>query len=595
MVLKVNGKEIKTEIAYYAYAFNDAIDPTGLGSIGVYFEIDDLQVYIGIKNDVIDFITNKNLSFFINLEDDVLKKSELLTNDSKFGDGHLHKVYINEIMIEIDTALFRYMVYHKKSKLYASQYSNIVAKEKDSLGALLKIETPFELGTDGLFIGYICLQNRELLVLDKAIINEDILVDDVRYNIWRIKQNIVNHYLSRSKNSQVFEPAKSYQNNGYADYFNGIVEVLNDTSISKEDTYFSNEEKSFYREYYDVLLKEKKEKKEMKEMKDSGSSHLGTIKPVRVENKEEDVFVSNNTVIAPGFINGQNMTNFGVKEARKGYFELEKGKTWLNVGYRDGEYTHGDNFYTCNNPSILIENLSKIEIPFKTTINFGKDILSKINKGFSSEVTIEFWKTLPKTKAEAEKLIKDKIKNNKEIKPFIKELVLPKVNVTLSLAYLDYVNRTKPGIGTVFFVTHPFYYTIFSTVLDQNNIEYFVNNVYTSPISNHKFGLSDKLYYKNFTKEYRSDNYIELKDGYKIFKDVSWFGLQEYKLPESMLISSINSSKISYIESNFGLIGNTYCVDLQELKNNMGLNASVNENYPFGEQNIFVNKEKETK
>ena len=571
MLIKINGKEQDYEIGFYSYAFNDAIDPTGLGSIGIYTEYNSTKLFIGIKNDVIDVITNKNCSIFLNLENDILAKSESLTDKSKFGDGVLKKLYINEIELQIDLALFRYFVYHKNIENYAKMFSKWVAKDDVNLpGALLKIETPFELGTDGLFIGYICIKNQEMLVLDKTIVEEDVLVDEVRYNIWKIKQNIAPFTLKRGTCSSVFENVKTYQDNGYADYFNGTYDSIGEAS--KSGVSFEKggtlDKKHF-----------------------SGPAH---ITPPSTSNEDFDVFQAGNTKIAPGFINNKNMTNFGLKETRKGYFQLKKGETWLNVGYKYKDFLFADNFYTTSKPDAIVEPLSHFSLPLKTTIHVFPEILNHAleAKKLMAFLYQELYIKLPKTKEEAENILTDFLIENILYKGlYAGPLEAISVNVALSVSYLDYVDKQPIKPGTTMIVTHPFYDKAFVVDVTMKNIKYFNNKIYTSPITQHKFGL-DKgtFYFKNMEKEYRKTNSLTLPDfNRKIYLDLSWEHAH-LSLPVFDIKDYIENKEapVKFLESNINNFAHTYFVSTEELIKSVGEdNVSIGE-HPMGAENTYI-------
>ena len=564
-MIKVNGLDINYQKAIYAYAQNDSINPTGLGSCGIFFAYDDLEVYIGIKNDVIDVITNKNSNFFVNLEDGVIKQSESLNDKSKFGDGVIQKYYINQIEIEVDVALLRYCIYHKDAQAYSDLFIQQVAKDSLLPGALLRIETPFELGIDGLFIGYIYTKDKELLTLDKAIIKTDELKDDVRFNIWKIKQNIVPHSLRRNSSVMLFEPAKSYQKNGYADYFNNQYSVCSVTHPNRDEINFVPEHSKHI--YSDAAM--------------------GVTRKAAQANLDYDIFVSHSTVIGPGVVKGQNMTNFGLKEARKGYFELNKGKTWLNIGYISSNVARGDNFYICTQPAHIVEPLSKFELPLRTSVSFGELIPELAAKKIPAYQTLygklrsAIWEILPTSNAQAVKILEDIIKES-DISEEVKEYSLKRISVSLSVVYYDIVLGLTPQENTTLIFTHPFYETAFATHIDKDNLGMFTNGIYASPVSMHQFGIADKFYYKGMDKEYRNYEIVQLPKNRLIYKDLIWYHSKSFFKGDSMEVS------ITSLESEFGNYAYMFCIDTQKLADEMKGSRSSNDNYPLGCQNNYV-------
>ena len=567
-MIQINNKAINYKPAFYAYAQDDSLNPTGLGSAGIYFEYEDLQVYIGIKNDVIDVISNKNSNFFVNLEASTVEKSEKLNKDSKFGDGMVKKYYLNQIEIELDEALFRYYVYNKNKQAYADLFPQAVMKEQTTSGAMIRVEIPWSLGTDALFIGYICMKDKEMLVLDKAIVNESTLKDEVRYAMWKIKSNIVPHMLKRSCNTMAFERTYTYQTDGYMDYFNNQAKLL-------EETHVSRDEMSFVKE------------KELPNLHPSVFSPLSTPRKPAYENLENDVFVSHSTVLAPGIVNGDNMVNFGLKEARKGYFELQKDKTWLNIGYKTDNTIYSDSFYISTKPFKTVEPLSKFNFIKRTKIEFGSlipklaenkiPVYERLNENLQDYIYNE----LPQTKAQAEAGLIEIIKEA-DIPQMVKDYSIPRVNVDLSIVYHQLFHPVKAGPETTMIVVHPFYNNAFAVHFNADNIHQYVNGVFTSGISSHSFGIKDnKFIFKGIEKEFRKDLNYTLYNGNIIYKDLI---LQHSK----KAFEQVTQNTLGVLEAELGNYGFVFIVPTAILAEDMGLNRSNNDLYPFGEQITYV-------
>ena len=563
-MIKVNGKDIQYELAFYAYAFNDSLNPTGLGSAGIFFDYNELEVYIGIKNDVIDVITNQNANFFINLEEETVANSENLTDDAKFGDGKIVKFYINDIEVAIDVEVFRHFVYHKSAQRYAALFPLYVAKESPTFGALLKIEIPFTLGLDAEFIGYIYTKDKELLVLDKAIVDEKTLVDDVRYNIWKVKANIVPHTLRRDACVQLFEKTRTFQTNGYSDYYNHQYDTVEAVSASLDDIKFIPEKN-----------------------KDA----LGIIREPAYANLEYDVFRAHSTVIAPGIVNKQNMTNFGVKEARSGYYDLSKGNTWLNIGYKSTDTVFSDNFYICTNPLSNIENLSNISANFTTKVNMPDEIAQiastlGVYEKLTNAIIEAIYEKLPKTHEKANKIaseVIEKISIDKEIK----DLLVDNISVSLSIPYMDYAINATPQVDTTLIFIHPMYVNAFAVHLNADNIKMFSNGMYVSPVSGHQFGFKDNRYFfKSIDKIFRNNYFRKISSNKAIYYDLLDFNIRK----DFMNDENFNTIPkiISTLENNAGKYGFMYCVPTDELIKSLGDNASSESKYPLGEENIYI-------
>ena len=567
-MIQINNKEINYQPAFYAYAQDDSLNPTGLGSAGIYFEYEDLQVYIGIKNDVIDVISNKNSNFFVNLEASTVEKSEKLNKDSKFGDGVVKKYYLNQIEIELDEALFRYYVYNKNKQAYADLFPQAVMKEQTTSGAMIRVEIPWSLGTDALFIGYICMKDKEMLVLDKAIVNESTLKDEVRYAMWKIKSNIVPHTLKRSCNTMAFERTYTYQTDGYMDYFNNQTKLLKETNASRDEMSFVKE-------------------KELPNLHLSVFSPLSTPRKPAYENLEDDVFVSHSTVLAPGMVNGDNMVNFGLKEARKGYFELQKDKTWLNIGYKTDDIIYSDSFYICTKPFKTVEPLSKFNFIKRTNVEFGSLIpelaAHKIQpyEDLYAKLKGHIYETLPQTKAQAETELIEIIKEA-DIPQIVKDYSIPRVNVDLSVVYHQMFYPVKAGPKTTMIVVHPFYDNAFAVHLYDNNAKQYINGVFTSSISSHSFGIRDnKFIFKGIEKEFRKDLNYTLYNGNILYEDLI---LQHSK----KAFEQVTRDTLKILEDGFGSYGFVFIIPTAILAEDMGLNRSNNDLYPFGEQITYV-------
>ena len=567
-MIKVNNNPIDYQLAFYAYAQDDSINPTGLGSEGIYFEYQDLQVYIGIKNDVIDVISNKNSNFFVNLEASTVEKSESLNNSSKFGDGVVRKYYLNQIEIEIDEALFRYFVYHRNKVRYSELFPVFVMKEQTTSGAMIRVETPWSLGIDALFLGYICMQDKELLVLDKAIIDENTLKDEIHYSMWKIKNNIVPHMLRRGCNTMPFEITKTYQTKGYMDYFTNQSELLETTGVSRNEMSFVKEPRNIF-------------------TNSTVGAQLSTPRKPAYENLDDDVFVSHSTVMAPGMVNGDNMVNFGLKEARKGYFELEKGKTWLNIGYEAESMIYSDSFYVCSKPLKAIEPLSKFGFIKKTNTEFGnlipelaerkiplyQDLYSKL-KGYVLSA-------LPKTKAQAEAGLV-KIIQEADIPQMVKDFSIPKVSVDLSIVYHQLFHPVKAGPGTTLIIVHPFYNNTFAVHLDADNIKQYTNGVFYSNISSHSFGIKDnKFIFKGVEKDFRKDLNYTLYNGNILYKDLIMYGAQDS-------FGGVSKAALTMLEGGFGDYAFVFTISTDILAEDMGLNRSTDDKHPFGEKITYV-------
>lgn len=541
-MIYVNSKEIPFQKAIFSFAYNDALEPTGLGSLGVYFEVDDLAIYVGIKEDVLDVITNKNAYFVINLEEKVVKASNSLkeTENSPF----IHTSYINDIELQIDLAKFRAYVLRFKLNEYKDLFIKRVAKELTTYGALLRIEIPFQLGFDGEFIGYIVTEDKELLTLNKAIVDIDTLKDDVRYSIWKIKQNITPHSLKKDKVSMLFEKTRSYQKNGYNDYF-----------LNQFNTY----EKATTKKAISLTSYDK-------------NSSLGYIDDKFYQNLEYDVFSIDSYTIAPGIVNGYNMLNFGVKEARRGYFDLSKNRAFTNIGYECKDTIFSDNFYISTSPVAFVEELSHFELLAKTKVTIPSLLMelksipeyNALAKRLSSFIYID----KPYTEAEALKRA-NQIIIEADIDESIKVELLDKVKVKFSLAYYHLTNKEKPDISVF---THPFY---FESYLAHTNSTYYVAD------NSHSFGFKDnKYYYKGIDKEFRADKKIEFT-GFSLYEDLAFD--KSNIIPSKKYYNTFHRDLV-VLEHNL----NNVCFVYQFSSNRLNKDEYSHTNYPFGKKNIYV-------
>jgi len=544
-MIRINSKETPYKLASYSFAQNDALEPTGLGSVGVYYGFSDLKLYIGIKNDVIDFITDKNTNFFLNLTDEEISISETLGDDAKFGDGYVREAYINGYKIEIDTALFRKYVYKDAIADYATFFQNRVARDPSHPGAILRLEIPYRLGLDGTFIGLLFTEDEEMLVLNKAIIDKNSIKDDLRYSIWKIKAPFTPHYLDRSHSAMVVEPTDTYEKDSYASHFNDCAKTYFGSKIEKSE--------------FSVV---------------SAGENTASVEEPKRSDLDNDVYIIFNTVLAPGIVNGTNMANFGLKEMRRGYPDLSKNKTFLNIGYTYKNMIFSDSFYVNTSYSRTLEPLSKVEL-FTSTRVSGPDIGEKVNYKTVAE------STSAKTNAEAIEKMKPMLDDMLSTKLFTnEELGLgDKLSVNFGLRYHMTHSDQSIDIGKTVIYTHPFHPFAFAVHVDENNIDKFDETFYISPDSLHAFGFrGNEYYFRSISKEFREYKNHILE--FSVYIDLLGYNFKK----------KLQSGYADNDELMLGLLSgsaNVFIIDTERLVDMLG-DKVRNSKYPLGRQNNYV-------
>jgi len=591
-MIRINSKDIPYQKAFYSLAYNDALEPTGLGSIGVLARTDKQVLYIGIKNDVISIITDKGVSDFINLDEDIIKLSETLSDNAKFGDGKVEKIYINEDLVEIDVALLRNKIYTQIDE-YASILPKTVFKEDTTLGAILYLKVP--ISTNGLIhsFGYIYTQDTELLVINDKITSKDILSDLYRYSIWVVKANIVPHTLSRSSKTQAFEKIRCYHNDTYGVYFNNIVDGLKDNI---EQMRFELEKLPYSK----------------------------TVKPLYsiVEKRDSDVFRANSSLIGPGIVNGYDMTNFGVKEAREGYFELSKGKAYINVGYEGSNIRFGDNFYVAPKGK-GIENISAYSLPKELSLHM-EDKLTYLLKDFNMfdrDVSANkfgdkynFYQHFDRFKLALNSFIESKIsellsKKTSQLelaksldeavlefvyesvsnRPINKKYLSSLVNVYTDYKIISEASKIKPKINTTVIFIHPFYDVAYFVSLDEATMPFMKETYFISPRTHSKFGFDkDGFYFKGIKKEFRDSEFVDL-EMFRVNMDLM------YKENLNVNLGLEANSKLELYNKISDKISNDFCymfvLDNEYLVYELAKRGvQTNKDYPFGLKYGYIRK-----
>jgi len=591
-MIRINSKDIPYQKAFYSLAYDDGLEPTGLGSIGILAKTDKQVLYFGIKNDVVTIISDKGISDFINLDEDIIKLSEALGKDAKFGDGKVEKLYINSDLVELDVALLRSKIYSNVDE-YASILPKAVFKEDTTKGAILYLKIP--VSTNGALhnFGYIYTQDEEFLVINDKITDPQALSNEFRYAIWIVKANITPHTLSRSSKTEAFEKIRCYPNDTYAAYYNNIVDGLKDDIGQLE---FDMDKLKF--------------------------STIAKPRYSIVEKRDSDVFRVNSSLIAPGIVNGFDMSNFGVKEARNGYFDLTKGKTYLNVGYEASNMRFGDNFYVCPKGKD-IEKISAYELPKTLEVhidekleNYLKDFnlydrdvsankhgdsynfyehfdtfKSALNDFIESEIEyllskdvsqLELAKSLDKAVFE---FVRKSVSNRPINEDYLKELVY---------LYTDYkiISETvkiKPAPNTTVIFIHPFYKNAYFVSLDEATMPFMKETYFISPRTNAKFGFdNDAFYFKGIKKEFREERFIEL-EMFRANTDLM------YKESIIVDLSIEANSKLEKYNKISDKISNDFCymfvLDNDYLVYEMAKRGvEANKNYPFGLKYGYIRK-----
>jgi len=518
-MIRVNENKIDYEIASLSVMYDNSLNPTGLGSVGIYFTTKGLEVYIGVKKDVLDIITDINTKTFVNIPKEISENfndSKWGSDDYEFDYDNSYRIHLDVLTIDIDIAALLKSVYTIDSG-YKDLIKYKVFKDPKAYGAVLHYYSIYNIEQGMTNIGLLVTNSIEKWVFNKSIIDKYTLNDEFRYSVWFLKQNITPHVLSTHSDLKGYERLlipedKKHKEFEYINYFNDNHKA-NTSSTSSSQFSFSHSE-----------------------------NHFNIINSHSTEDLDGDIFRVNGLTRGNGVKHLSNNTNFGLKEARKAYFDLRDGKTWTNIGYGDDKFIFGDNFYVDVRGYQSYPELSKIEPP-KLRVELP-NVEKYIELIGYSRLPDEFKRYQP---SRIIGLLKSRIINShmtdkSKIKLFVADTLCKKIkkdddyeyihskiqeNVYMSgsISYLaEDPSKIDDFSGKVIVVTNVFYdYAVYFHASSNNELHIDKNYNISFTLSNgYTFGMRDNQFiWKNITKEYREDKFYTVLDRDKVYTDLT--------------------------------------------------------------------------
>jgi len=501
-MFKINGESIDAVKAHLSIMYDNSLNPTGLGSSGYLIKYGDKNIFVGVKKDVLDIVTNFNLHTFINIQnpDALLEDSTYGTDDYEFDDEKCYKVNLQNLELKIDVGALLVDLYLKNE-----EWPDVIKslfKDRSSYGAILHYYSKLNIEQGFLNAGLILTEEEDYWVINKNIVSKERLNDEFRYSVWFIKQNISTEKLATYNRTKVFEPITI--NTDYTEYFNKMNDIIKQYGSQQ-----------------------------FKTMPIAPNSNLAQMVNYSVSDLNDDVFVINGTVRSPGIEGLDNKVNFGVKEARHGYWDLEKDKAFTNLGYESSNFIWSDNFYVDTRNKYMDLIKSKFELPvFDVVISdeFIKSILitelfideddaSKIIDSIKKASLMEFYNNRVSDNEAAVEIVVNKFMKLRIDKIF-EDKIRKNINVMFSVPYLSAVQPISASEGTTVFISHPAFKKMFYYHVDVNGE---INGKIISAINGHSFGIDEEkneFIWKNIPKEYRPDNLIYGYFGEIIYKDL---------------------------------------------------------------------------
>jgi len=577
-MIKVNNKTINYEKALLSVMYDNSLNPTGLGSVGIFFAIDDIEVYVGLKKDVIDVISNINTHTFINIPKNLLGDSKYGEDDYEFNEQTSIKVHLDTIVIDIDVPALHKSIYSVDAAEYADLVKYSLFKDKKGYGGVLHYYSILNIESGLIDVGLLVTKDNNKLVWNKNIINPDVLKDDVRYSIWWLKQNITPNVLSTHSEVKGYEKLLTpvdpkHIQFEYFRYFNDNYEF---NTIDQGSSQFIEElDKEWFRAF----------------------------RPHGVTDDKGDIFKINGRTRGNGVEKLRNNTNFGLKESRKAYFDLRKGQAWSNVGYEAGDIKWGDNFYVDTRKLQYYPTLTKIQrptlnldIPFltKALAAMGKYIppfmLTMSEAEIRNYVNGAILSKRPLLLQEARDALSQTLLNTFFTQPDYEYIKYKLESTTWFSGSISFLHRYKPGMDltnhTVFAV-HPFYnYAAYISVESNAEIAVDSNNNLSFTFPNGmEFGFNeDKFLWKSIEKEFRLDKVEKGFGGETIYTDLT----PKMSMPDFEASDNVLETYKSWYNS-INRFATIYVVDNNILKQNMMVYGGVsNQDYLFGSKTGFI-------
>lgn len=225
--------------------------PNGLDSLGVLIEIPSdknkaLQLYIGIKNDVISVYTNAFASTFIN----VPKKLQIYKNYNEtyteWGDpDDIITFYVDLHKVKIDMRQFYSYVYgdeSSKSAFNAIVQNNIFKTHGNKTARAITMHPTLQFEGNLENIGIIATEDKALQLINEMIIDKKMISDEIIYSNWFVPRDLETWEYDAGNNLIKFE-----RGDFYSDGLNGIVDIAGNSIPS-----FTYDRRGFRNGYWDL-------------------------------------------------------------------------------------------------------------------------------------------------------------------------------------------------------------------------------------------------------------------------------------------------------------------------------------------------------
>jgi hypothetical protein len=580
-MVKINGKETEYELATLSIMYDNSINPTGLGSVGIILLLNsNTKIYIGLKYDVISISTNKNICSSINVEKrfrETYKESMYGTKDYSIYDvkeEDLIKIYLNNYLIELDVRAFIKSVYIVNKDNYFNLAKNKVFRE-NCYGCVMHYYSSYN-KQNLRDIGLLSYTNKQDLVINQIIVDKNKIDDEFYYSIWFLKQSLSNETVKVNKPIVTYECINTGNDKlTYINYFNKLNKA---SGGDKVDILYDN-----------ILGTSSIEK-----------SALLKIKSSDTINNTNDVWVTDGVVDVPGIRDSFIQVNYGLKEARKGYFNLEKGDSFKNIGYESNDGIFGDNFIinkvNKNNCELFIKDYNFPLIEIKSDSEAIHHF--KPNCDFENKAKLYIYFKHKDNPLGARKSLVEFIKNNHCLCEYVTQEAVDKFLNTIDVSLTVPMLSKKKKLTTfndvknsIIFVINPFYNKSFFKIIEkEEDIVINENELYITDINYNKYGFSyDKFFWNNVPKKFRRNEYkkdffknIKFKDLSKTCdytklladtKDISYLYECsvniEFLTASSLLDQKLNKVLSDFYHNRYGVyneFASLYVVDIEEFK-----------------------------
>ena len=206
-MLKIDGTEHPYEKAIDGLNFDKLGHPNGSGSWGIKFTIsdnfvDDMEIYIGLKFDVISVSTSRFIAIGFNMEHDHkdligairrrgdmnFEQGDATTYDMETASAeHIYELYLDIHKVEIDIVELAKTIYQKHADInvYATIARSMMLNTKSrrtsrAISAQMLRQYEGNMET----FSKIFTINKETWLINGLILNDALVADEIKYTIW---------------------------------------------------------------------------------------------------------------------------------------------------------------------------------------------------------------------------------------------------------------------------------------------------------------------------------------------------------------------------------------------------------------------------